>query len=67
MGYTHAGHIDALNQNIAELSDNINVSFEFFPPTLAPADMRAAVEVPPPAPACLAVAIDGLVDHDVPS
>lgn len=32
MGYTHAGHIDALNQNIAELSD-INVSFEFFPPS----------------------------------
>ncbi|MGL5110650.1 MAG: 5,10-methylenetetrahydrofolate reductase, partial [Vibrio ordalii] len=31
MGYTHAGHIDALNQNVAELSDNINVSFEFFP------------------------------------
>ncbi|MFH4617267.1 methylenetetrahydrofolate reductase [Vibrio diabolicus] len=35
MGYTHAGHIDALNQNIAELSDNINVSFEFFPPSSA--------------------------------
>ncbi|RSD33053.1 methylenetetrahydrofolate reductase [Vibrio pectenicida] len=33
MGYTHAGHIDALNQNVAELSDNINVSFEFFPPS----------------------------------
>lgn len=33
MGYTHAGHIDALNQNLAELSDNINVSFEFFPPS----------------------------------
>lgn len=33
MGYTHASHIDALNQNIAELSDNINVSFEFFPPS----------------------------------
>ena len=33
MGYTHAGHIDALNQNIAELSDNLNVSFEFFPPS----------------------------------
>lgn len=33
MGYTHAGHIDALNQNIAELGDNINVSFEFFPPS----------------------------------
>ncbi|CAM3978392.1 5,10-methylenetetrahydrofolate reductase [Vibrio aerogenes CECT 7868] len=33
MGYTHAGHIDALNQNIAELSDDINVSFEFFPPS----------------------------------
>ncbi|CSA59941.1 methylenetetrahydrofolate reductase [Vibrio cholerae] len=32
MGYTHASHIDALNQNIAELSD-INVSFEFFPPS----------------------------------
>ncbi|ARV25458.1 methylenetetrahydrofolate reductase domain protein [Vibrio anguillarum] len=32
MGYTHAGHIDALNQNVAELSDNINVSFEFFHP-----------------------------------
>ncbi len=32
MGYTHAGHIDALNQNISELSD-INVSFEFFPPS----------------------------------
>jgi methylenetetrahydrofolate reductase (NADPH) len=35
MGYTHAGHIDALNQNVAELSDNINVSFEFFPPSSA--------------------------------
>ncbi|KOO02580.1 methylenetetrahydrofolate reductase [Vibrio nereis] len=33
MGYTHASHIDALNQNIADLSDNINVSFEFFPPS----------------------------------
>lgn len=33
MGYTHASHIDALNQNIAELSDNIKVSFEFFPPS----------------------------------
>ncbi|EGU33224.1 MULTISPECIES: methylenetetrahydrofolate reductase [Vibrio] len=33
MGYTHASHIDALNQNVAELSDNINVSFEFFPPS----------------------------------
>lgn len=33
MGYTHAGHIDALNQNIADFSDNINVSFEFFPPS----------------------------------
>ncbi|ELJ8441717.1 methylenetetrahydrofolate reductase [Vibrio cholerae] len=32
MGYTHASHIDVLNQNIAELSD-INVSFEFFPPS----------------------------------
>ncbi|EHZ7430495.1 TPA: methylenetetrahydrofolate reductase [Vibrio cholerae] len=32
MGYTYASHIDALNQNIAELSD-INVSFEFFPPS----------------------------------
>ena len=34
MGYTHAGHIDALNQNIAELADNINVSFEFFRPAV---------------------------------
>ena len=33
MGYTHASHIDALNQNIAELSDDIKVSFEFFPPS----------------------------------
>ncbi|MDN3608452.1 methylenetetrahydrofolate reductase [Vibrio ostreicida] len=33
MGYTHASHIDALNQNIADISDNINVSFEFFPPS----------------------------------
>ncbi len=33
MGYTHAGHIEALNQNIAELSGGINVSFEFFPPS----------------------------------
>ncbi|KII81172.1 methylenetetrahydrofolate reductase [Vibrio renipiscarius] len=33
MGYTHASHIDALNQNVAELSDDINVSFEFFPPS----------------------------------
>ncbi|MGL5654360.1 MAG: methylenetetrahydrofolate reductase, partial [Vibrio sp.] len=34
MGYTHASHIDALNRNVAELSD-INVSFEFFPPSSA--------------------------------
>ncbi len=34
MGYTHASHIDALNQSIAEIS-NINVSFEFFPPSNA--------------------------------
>ncbi len=32
MGYSHASHIDALNQSIAEVS-NINVSFEFFPPS----------------------------------
>ncbi|MGC9421020.1 MULTISPECIES: methylenetetrahydrofolate reductase [unclassified Vibrio] len=32
MGYTHASHIDALNQSISEVSD-INVSFEFFPPS----------------------------------
>lgn len=32
MSYTHASHLDALNQNIAELGD-INVSFEFFPPS----------------------------------
>src|SRR5690554_2342567 len=32
MGYTHASHIDSLNQSIAEVSD-INVSFEFFPPS----------------------------------
>ncbi|PCE68655.1 methylenetetrahydrofolate reductase [Salinivibrio sp. YCSC6] len=33
MSYTHAGHIDALNQNIADLNGDINVSFEFFPPS----------------------------------
>lgn len=33
MGYTHAGHLDALNQNVADLNGNINVSFEFFPPS----------------------------------
>ncbi len=32
MSYSHASHLDALNQNIAELGD-INVSFEFFPPS----------------------------------
>lgn len=32
MGYSHASHIDALNRSIAEVSD-INVSFEFFPPS----------------------------------
>jgi methylenetetrahydrofolate reductase (NADPH) len=32
MGYTHASQLDALNQNISELAD-INVSFEFFPPS----------------------------------
>ncbi|MGF1763519.1 methylenetetrahydrofolate reductase [Aliivibrio kagoshimensis] len=33
MAYSHASHLDSLNQNIAELGDNINVSFEFFPPS----------------------------------
>lgn len=33
MSYTHASHLGALNQNIAELADTINVSFEFFPPS----------------------------------
>ncbi|SJN57418.1 methylenetetrahydrofolate reductase [Vibrio ruber] len=33
MGYSYAGHIDALNQNISELSGDLNVSFEFFPPS----------------------------------
>lgn len=33
MSYTHAGQIDALNHNIAELAGKINVSFEFFPPS----------------------------------
>ncbi len=32
MSYSHASQLDALNQNIAELSE-INVSFEFFPPS----------------------------------
>lgn len=33
MAFSHASHLDSLNQNIAELGDNINVSFEFFPPS----------------------------------
>ncbi len=32
MSYTHVSYLDALNQNIAELGE-INVSFEFFPPS----------------------------------
>lgn len=33
MSYRFANHIDRLNQNLAELSNDINVSFEFFPPS----------------------------------
>lgn len=33
MGYSHASHLDALNQNLCELKGDINVSFEFFPPS----------------------------------
>ncbi|NAW88284.1 methylenetetrahydrofolate reductase [Photobacterium halotolerans] len=33
MGYSYASHLDALNQNIADLNGAINVSFEFFPPS----------------------------------
>ncbi|MFD1009163.1 MULTISPECIES: methylenetetrahydrofolate reductase [Oceanisphaera] len=32
MGFYSARHVEALNQTMAELSGNINVSFEFFPP-----------------------------------
>ena len=32
MGFHSARHVDALNQTMAELGGNINVSFEFFPP-----------------------------------
>lgn len=32
MGFYSARHVDALNQTMAELGSNINVSFEFFPP-----------------------------------
>lgn len=32
MGFNSARHVDALNQTMAELGSNINVSFEFFPP-----------------------------------
>lgn len=33
MAYSHASHLESLNQNIAELNGCINVSFEFFPPS----------------------------------
>ncbi len=33
MAYSHASHLESLNQNIAELDGSINVSFEFFPPS----------------------------------
>ncbi|MFV0574644.1 MAG: methylenetetrahydrofolate reductase [Vibrio sp.] len=33
MSYSYAGHIDALNHNVADLAGKINVSFEFFPPS----------------------------------
>ena len=32
MGFYSARHVEALNQTMAELSGDINVSFEFFPP-----------------------------------
>ncbi|EKT54085.1 methylenetetrahydrofolate reductase [Providencia burhodogranariea] len=32
MSFFHANHREALNQNLAELDGQINVSFEFFPP-----------------------------------
>ncbi|WP_283129902.1 methylenetetrahydrofolate reductase [Enterovibrio norvegicus] len=33
MGYSHASHLDVLNQNLTDLNGDINVSFEFFPPS----------------------------------
>ncbi len=32
MSFFHANQREALNQNLAELNGQINVSFEFFPP-----------------------------------
>ncbi|MBL4815504.1 MAG: 5,10-methylenetetrahydrofolate reductase, partial [Shewanella sp.] len=32
MGFHHAQHSTSLNQSLAELNGDINVSFEFFPP-----------------------------------
>ncbi|AFH94097.1 5,10-methylenetetrahydrofolate reductase [Providencia stuartii MRSN 2154] len=32
MSFFHANQREALNQNLAELDGQINVSFEFFPP-----------------------------------
>ncbi|MCL1057368.1 methylenetetrahydrofolate reductase [Shewanella gelidimarina] len=33
MGFHHAQHATSLNQSLSELKDDINVSFEFFPPS----------------------------------
>lgn len=33
MSYSHASHLDVLNQNLDDLNGAINVSFEFFPPS----------------------------------
>lgn len=33
MSYSFASHFDALNQNLSDLNGDINVSFEFFPPS----------------------------------
>jgi hypothetical protein len=33
MSYSYANQVDALNQNLLDLDGQINVSFEFFPPS----------------------------------
>ncbi len=33
MSYSFASHFDALNQNLSDINGEINVSFEFFPPS----------------------------------
>ena len=48
MSFFHANQREALNQSLAELNGQINVSFEFFPPRTSEMEETLWTSIDPP-------------------